>query len=99
MPSARRPTRAGAAEERAERLTTLSRLTRSIASEIDSDAAFRAIAEGLTAARPEMKVLYMSGYTDDAIVHHGVLDPGTALLQKPFTPDALTRRVGDLLSG
>ena len=92
MPKARRPTRAGAAEERAERLTTLSRLTRSIASATDSD-------DRLAAARPEMKVLYMSGYTDDAIVHHGVLDPGTALLQKPFTPDALTRRAGDLLTG
>ena len=57
----------------------------------------RDLADRLTAARAEMKVLYMSGYTDDAIVHHGVLDPGTALLQKPFTPDALTRRVGDVL--
>jgi len=34
---------------------------------------------------------------DDAIVHHGLLDPGTSLLQKPFTPNALTRRVGDVL--
>ena len=48
MRRARRPTRAGAAEERAERLTTLSRLTRSIASATDSDAAFRAIAEAAT---------------------------------------------------
>jgi hypothetical protein len=48
LPRARRPTRTGAAEERAERLTTLSRLTRSIASETDSDAAFRAIAEAAT---------------------------------------------------
>jgi len=46
-----------------------------------------------------LKILYMSGYTDDAIVHHGVLDPGTVLLQKPFTPDRLTRMVGDLLAG
>jgi two-component system, cell cycle sensor histidine kinase and response regulator CckA len=59
----------------------------------------RDLADRLTAARPVMKVFYMSGYTDDAIVHHGVLDPGTALLTKPFTPDALPRRVGDLLSG
>jgi CheY-like chemotaxis protein len=58
----------------------------------------RDLADRLVRARPAMKILYMSGYTDDAIVHHGVLDPGTVLLQKPFTPDKLTRMVGDLLA-
>ena len=58
----------------------------------------RDLADRLVPARPGMKVLYMSGYTDDAIVHHGVLDPGTVLLQKPFTPDGLTRMVGDVLT-
>ena len=56
------------------------------------------LADRLVQTRPELKILYMSGYTDDAIVHHGVLDPGTVLLQKPFTPDKLTRMVGDLLT-
>ena len=58
----------------------------------------RDLADRLVRARPTMKILYMSGYTNDAIVHHGVLDPGTVLLQKPFTPDRLTRMVGDLLA-
>jgi PAS domain S-box-containing protein len=58
----------------------------------------RDLAGRLQPVHPEMRVLYMSGYTDDAIVHHGVLDPGTALLQKPFTTDGLTRMVREVLT-
>ena len=55
------------------------------------------LAKRLRSIRPEMKVLYMSGYTEDAIVHHRVLSPGIALMQKPITPDSLLRRVREVL--
>jgi CheY-like chemotaxis protein len=47
--------------------------------------------------RPESKVLYMSGFTDDAILHHGVLDDGVFFLQKPFSPDSLAAKVREVL--
>ena len=56
------------------------------------------LASHLAAQRPEMKVLYVSGYTDDTIVHRGVLEGGLAFLQKPFSPKALTRKVGEVLA-
>jgi DNA-binding response OmpR family regulator len=57
----------------------------------------RRLAEQLGPVRPGMKVLYASGYTDDAIVRHGVLEAGVAFLQKPFTPDGLLLRVREVL--
>ena len=57
----------------------------------------RQLAERLRAVRPAMKVLFMSGYTDTAIVNRGVLDPGIAFLQKPLTPETLTRKIREVL--
>jgi len=57
----------------------------------------RALADRLVLLHPAMKVLYTSGYTDDAIVQRGVLTTGTAFLQKPYAPDALARKVRDVL--
>jgi PAS domain S-box-containing protein len=59
----------------------------------------RELAQRLTALQPGLKVLYLSGYTDDAIVHHGVLDAGVAFLQKPFKPDDLVRKIRAVLDG
>ena len=56
------------------------------------------LANRLLPERPGIKVLFMSGYSEEAIAHHGVLGPGTAFLEKPFTPDGLTRKVRDVMT-
>ncbi|MCC6875150.1 MAG: PAS domain S-box protein [Sandaracinaceae bacterium] len=57
----------------------------------------RELARRVLELHPDVAVLYLSGYTENAIVHHGTLEAGLALLQKPFLPDALLRRVRDVL--
>src|SRR5581483_9791363 len=55
------------------------------------------VADHIFAVRPSLKILFMSGYTDEAIVHHGVLDENVEFIQKPFTLAALTKKVRDVL--
>jgi CheY-like chemotaxis protein len=55
------------------------------------------LADRLVLLRPAMKVLFMSGYSSDAVAHRGVLREGTAFIQKPLTPETLTRKVRDVL--
>ena len=57
----------------------------------------RELAENLVALRPDTRVLFMSGFTDDAIVRHGVLDDGVFFIQKPFSPDALASKARSVL--
>ncbi len=59
----------------------------------------KALADRLGAIDPSLKVLFMSGYTDDTIVHHGILDPDVAFMHKPFSPETLARKVRNVLDG
>jgi DNA-binding NtrC family response regulator len=55
------------------------------------------LAEQVAARRPQMKVLFMSGYTNDTILHHGILHEGISFIQKPFSPDDLAKKVREML--
>ena len=55
------------------------------------------LAHRLTSLRPELKILYMSGYTSDVIAHHGVLDEGVSFLQKPFSIKGLADKIRAVL--
>jgi two-component system cell cycle sensor histidine kinase/response regulator CckA len=57
----------------------------------------RQLADQLRRLRPSMHVLFMSGYPDDIITHHGVIDLGAAYLEKPFTADTLGEKVREML--
>ena len=57
----------------------------------------RRLAEEAVKRRPSLKVLFTTGYTRNAIMHNGMLDPGVNLLSKPFTLDQLARKVSDTL--
>jgi DNA-binding NtrC family response regulator len=59
----------------------------------------REVADILQGRRPEMRVLYMSGYTSDDMLRHGVSEAAVAFIQKPMTPAALARKVRDVLDG
>jgi two-component system cell cycle sensor histidine kinase/response regulator CckA len=55
------------------------------------------LATQLVPLHPKMKVLFMSGYTDDAIGHHGVLDEGVSFIGKPYSPNELARKIRKVL--
>jgi len=57
----------------------------------------RELADRVSSSRPGMRVLYASGYTDEVIAHHGVLEPGTEFIHKPFTPETLSLKVRQVL--
>jgi two-component system cell cycle sensor histidine kinase/response regulator CckA len=57
----------------------------------------REVASRLAPTRPDLKVLYISGYTDDSVFRHGVLEGGMAFLQKPFNLKALATKIREIL--
>ena len=59
----------------------------------------RELAEQLSLARPAIRVLFVSGFTDETISRHGVLEEGVAFLQKPFTLETLSQKVREILDG
>jgi two-component system, cell cycle sensor histidine kinase and response regulator CckA len=80
-----------AAAARGERIDLL------ITDVVMTDMNGRELADRLATTRPALPVLYISGYTDESIAHHGVLEPGVRLLEKPFSAEALAQQVREIL--
>jgi two-component system, cell cycle sensor histidine kinase and response regulator CckA len=59
----------------------------------------RELGSRLAALRPELPILFMSGYTGDDVIQRGLLEPGVPFQQKPFTPEGLARKVREMLDG
>jgi CheY-like chemotaxis protein len=59
----------------------------------------REVAKRVCELRPQTRVMWMSGYTDEAVMQHGILEPGVHFLQKPFTPSTLAEKVRQVLDG
>ena len=59
----------------------------------------RALAAEVAGLFPGLPTLFMSGYTENAIVHHGVIDTGVRFIEKPFTPDALLAKIREAIDG
>jgi two-component system cell cycle sensor histidine kinase/response regulator CckA len=57
------------------------------------------IVRGVKQHKPEIRALYISGYTDEAVLRHGMLDKGVTFLSKPFLPDVLAKKVREVLDG
>ena len=66
---------------------------------ISTVAKSRQLAQSLEPLRPDMRVLYMSGYTDDTVLRYGVQEDKVPFLQKPFTPDVLVDKVRQVING
>lgn len=90
---------ASSGEEAIQQLTLQPRVDLLLTDIIMPGMTGRVLADQVLADRPELRVLYMTGYTRNAVVHNGVLDFGVAFLQKPFTTEQLARKVRDVLDG
>jgi CheY-like chemotaxis protein len=88
--------RAAAALDHLERNSTVSLLLTDV---VMPDMNGRRLAAEALRRQPTLKIVYMSGFTRDAIVHSGMLDPGVNLLQKPFTMEQLAWKLRTVLDG
>ena len=97
LASAGHPTRSASSADEALALLAEERFELLVTDVVMPGLSGREVAEALRSARPGLRVLYVSGYTDDAIVRHGVLAAEAAFLQKPFTLAALGEKVRTVL--